>query len=346
MRYHISASGEPAQCNAEPGNCPLGGVHLVSLRDAERVAEAMNEHPYHTTDDGRVFFDVTERAGFILSDDGEKHYFFGKPYTGLGRATTDAREAVEAYVHLGLEVGAQAEDEYDMDAIVNEMTDYQEGYHFVKEDAYPGETNDILQRHEYGDYEKSQRIYARLSDKEYDPEKPDAAPIIEKMKELGEEYNRLWHESEDAHKEADEKYKPATDALAKHVDGKGNWGAGLEENLNNDNGEPQAPKSNEGHMVYFILNGRVHDDLVAQGKNEIDLFSGLPEADEARRARTEVTEFISSANQFFRRHDVANQAERRLNKMKEDTKEAIAAMKNLEGKNLEADLRRGGVFLD
>ena len=42
-RYHVGSDGAPKPCNAQPGNCPLGGEHFDNLENAERYAETKNE---------------------------------------------------------------------------------------------------------------------------------------------------------------------------------------------------------------------------------------------------------------------------------------------------------------
>lgn len=42
-RYHVSSDGSPKPCNAQPGNCPLGGAHFDSEEKMTKFAERMNE---------------------------------------------------------------------------------------------------------------------------------------------------------------------------------------------------------------------------------------------------------------------------------------------------------------
>lgn len=41
--YHVGSDGSPKPCNAQPGNCPLGGAHFDSEEKAIKFAERMNE---------------------------------------------------------------------------------------------------------------------------------------------------------------------------------------------------------------------------------------------------------------------------------------------------------------
>lgn len=41
--YHVGSDGSPKPCNAQPGNCPLGGTHFDSEEKAIKFAERMNE---------------------------------------------------------------------------------------------------------------------------------------------------------------------------------------------------------------------------------------------------------------------------------------------------------------
>lgn len=43
MRYHISRKGDPATCNADEGNCPLGGEHFDTPAAAQSFVEGQNE---------------------------------------------------------------------------------------------------------------------------------------------------------------------------------------------------------------------------------------------------------------------------------------------------------------
>lgn len=43
-KYHISDNGEPSKCNAQPGNCPLGGEHFTSKQDAEAHFEKLQKN--------------------------------------------------------------------------------------------------------------------------------------------------------------------------------------------------------------------------------------------------------------------------------------------------------------
>lgn len=42
-RYHVGSDGSPKPCNAQPGNCPLGGAHFDSEEKTIKFAERMNE---------------------------------------------------------------------------------------------------------------------------------------------------------------------------------------------------------------------------------------------------------------------------------------------------------------
>lgn len=42
MRYHTNSHGEPAPCNAKPGECPLGGDHYDSPEEAVQAFEERN----------------------------------------------------------------------------------------------------------------------------------------------------------------------------------------------------------------------------------------------------------------------------------------------------------------
>ena len=41
--YHVGSDGSPKPCNAQPGNCPLGGAHFDSEEKTVKFAERMNE---------------------------------------------------------------------------------------------------------------------------------------------------------------------------------------------------------------------------------------------------------------------------------------------------------------
>ena len=41
--YHVGSDGSPKPCNAQPGNCPLGGAHFDSEEKVTKFAERMNE---------------------------------------------------------------------------------------------------------------------------------------------------------------------------------------------------------------------------------------------------------------------------------------------------------------
>lgn len=42
-RYHVGSDGSPKPCDAQPGNCPLGGAHLENKEKIVAFAEGMNE---------------------------------------------------------------------------------------------------------------------------------------------------------------------------------------------------------------------------------------------------------------------------------------------------------------
>lgn len=44
-KYHIKKNGTPGICNAQEGNCPLGGIkqHYNSLEEANNAADLVNE---------------------------------------------------------------------------------------------------------------------------------------------------------------------------------------------------------------------------------------------------------------------------------------------------------------
>lgn len=42
-RYHVGSDGSPKPCNAQPGNCPLGGAHSENKEKIVAFAEGMNE---------------------------------------------------------------------------------------------------------------------------------------------------------------------------------------------------------------------------------------------------------------------------------------------------------------
>lgn len=66
-RWHLNKNGEPAVCTAMPGNCPLGGEHYGSLREATIAAEAATKTRFENTSENKTQGVLSKKTRVVLS---------------------------------------------------------------------------------------------------------------------------------------------------------------------------------------------------------------------------------------------------------------------------------------
>lgn len=66
-RWHLNKNGEPAVCTAMPGNCPLGGEHYGSLREATIAAEAATKTRFENASENKTQGVLSKKTRVVLS---------------------------------------------------------------------------------------------------------------------------------------------------------------------------------------------------------------------------------------------------------------------------------------
>lgn len=91
-RFHIGRDGQPHECSAEQGKCPLGGEHYPTFEVAEHAAERLNENNNKNSNNSmKKATDSTNssNSGFNVVDWRESHPEYARLDEELGEVQTE-----------------------------------------------------------------------------------------------------------------------------------------------------------------------------------------------------------------------------------------------------------------